>query len=216
MKTLAFIISIAVTSSCTMRHSPRFMVVDTDFSKGRLGHRQQINLNDLVKFHGHLCDGLVVGAQAMQLGLNHLFPDGIVDRTNIRIVSKSSPCLADVAIYLTGGRYQYNTYYTNDSIDGLFIIQRLDNNMAVVVKLNAGVKPTDIDSLGALAVKQELSACALDSLKKIEDDFTMFLLKSDPKLHFNVQEVKDFSWQPSLKVFPKTDVINKHIGKCTH
>lgn len=80
-------------------------VNDTDFSKGRLGNIQPVDLQDLSKFHGHLCDGLAEGFLALQQALYELYPDSIIDRTNTRIVSKPSPCLTDVAIYLTGGRY---------------------------------------------------------------------------------------------------------------
>lgn len=43
------------------QNNPSVKVLDTDFSKGRLKNVQTINLNDAVKLHGHLCDGLVVG-----------------------------------------------------------------------------------------------------------------------------------------------------------
>ena len=97
---------------------PTIKVVDTDFSKGRLGLEHELNLEDLEKFHGHLCDGLVVGFLGLKEGLNELYPNGIVDRTNTRIVSKGSPCLTDAAVYLTGGRYQFNSFYVSNDIDG--------------------------------------------------------------------------------------------------
>src|SRR6056297_194624 len=62
-------------------------VNDTNFSKGRLGNIQNIDLDDLVKFHGHLCDGLVLGHLALQRAMAELYPEGTVDRTNTRIVS---------------------------------------------------------------------------------------------------------------------------------
>ncbi len=187
----------------------------TDFSKGRLGNVQNIDLDDLVKFHGHLCDGLVIGQLALQQGLEVLFPDGLIDRTNVRIVSKSSPCLTDAAIYTTGGRYQFNTFYISDEIDGLFIIQRIDINKAVTVNLNIGIKPNEIDKLGALAVKGELSGCELDKLKGLEDDFTQKLLNTNPKDNFTVSEIKDFKWKPVLKNdYLKTDILNKNKSKC--
>lgn len=40
-------------------------VIDTDFSKGQLKNVQTINYYDLIKFHGHSCDGLLEGMQAM-------------------------------------------------------------------------------------------------------------------------------------------------------
>ena len=114
-------------------------VNDTDFSKGRLGNIQNIDLDDLVKFHGHLCDGLVVGHLALQRAMQELYPDGIVDRTNTRIVSKASPCLTDAAIYLTGGRYQFNTFCISNNMDALFTVQRLDTQRAVAVHMKKGL-----------------------------------------------------------------------------
>ncbi len=191
-------------------------VNDTDFSKGRLGNVQEVELKDLAKFHGHLCDGLVVGHLALQEALLQLYPDGAIDRTNTRIVSKPSPCLTDTAIYLTGGRYQFNSFYVSKDIDGLFTVQRIDNGKTVSVAMNKGVKPEEINILGAKAVKGELSPCQLDGLKAMEDDFSEKLLQTDPKDNFAVTELANFKWEPVLKNdFVKTDILNKDIQKCS-
>lgn len=193
----------------------RIKTLDTDFSKGRLGLEHDITLNDLEKFHGHLCDGLVVGFQGLSEAFKILYPDGKIDRTNTRIVSKPSPCLTDAAVYLTGGRYQFNTFYVSKQIDGLFIVQRIDNGKAVEVFLNKGVKPAEIDRLGSLAVKGELPACDLDKLKNMEDDFSEFLLKTNPAENFTVKEISDFEWNPVLQNdFTKTDILNKNKPAC--
>ena len=191
-------------------------VNDTDFSKGRLGNIQNIDLDDLVKFHGHLCDGLVVGHLALQQVMAELYPEGTVDRTNTRIVSKPSPCLTDAAIYLTGGRYQYNSFYVSDSIDGLFTVQRLDTGKTISVQLNKGIKPIEIDKLGAKAVQGELSACDLEKLKQLEDRFSHQLLSTAPRKNFSVAEIVDFEWYPELRNdFVKTDILNKEKLKCS-
>jgi acetolactate decarboxylase len=193
-------------------------VVDTDFSKGRVGLKHKITLDDLEKFHGHLCDGLVVGYLGIKEGLNVLYPDGVVDRTNTRIVSKSSPCLTDVAVYVTGGRYQFNSFYVDNSIkNGFYIIQRKDNGKSVEVSLNKGVRPAEIDKLGAKAIKGELPACDLEKLKKMEHDFSEKLLSTNPKDNFTVKEIKKFQWNPILKNnYIKTDILNKNKSKCNH
>ena len=191
-------------------------VNDTDFSKGRLGNIQEVELNDLAKFHGHLCDGLVVGYLALQEALLQLYPDGVIDRTNTRLVSKSSPCLTDAAIYLTGGRYQFNSFYVSEEMEVLFKVQRIDNGKTVSVAMNKGVKPEKINTLGAKAVKGELSPCELDGLKAMEDEFSEKLLLTDPKDNFSVTELSDFKWQPVLRNdFIKTDVLNKDTQKCS-
>lgn len=197
------------------RTKTELKVNDTDFSKGRLGNIQNIDLNDLVKLHGHLCDGLVVGHLALQLAMQELYPDGIIDRTNTRIVSKASPCLSDAAMYITGGRYQYNTFYVSNDIKGLFTVQRLDNGKTVSVHMNNGVKPSEIDSQGAKAIKGELSACDLDALKNLEDDFSATLLSTNANSNFIVKEITDFKWDPQLKNdYSKTDILNKDKPRC--
>jgi len=195
---------------------PSVKVVDTDFSKGRLGLEHELNLNDLEKFHGHLCDGLVVGFLGINEGLKVLYPEGIIDRTNTRIVSKSSPCLTDVAVYISGGRYQFNSFYVDNSIEnGFYIIQRIDNGKTVVVNMNKGVAPAKISELGRLAVKGELESCDLDKLKAMEDEFAKKLLSENPKDNFTVTEITNFEWDPILKNdFTKTDVLNKNKSKC--
>ncbi|MBL0024064.1 MAG: hypothetical protein IPO98_03140 [Saprospiraceae bacterium] len=144
-----------------------------------------------------------------------LYPKQLINRTNLRIVSKPSPCLTDVAIYLTGGRYQFNTFYVDTSFEGLYIIQRMDDLKTVSVSLNNGVKPSAIDSLGNIAIQQNLSPCDIDHLRKLEDDFTQTLIHSDPAKLFRVKEVLNFEWNTKTKHdYLKTDILNKNIPYC--
>jgi len=188
---------------------------DTDFSKGRLGNIQEITLDDVAKFHGHLCDGLVVGFLGLREALYKLYPDSIIDRTNTRIVSNPSPCLTDVGIYLTGGRYQFNSFYVDDKMKGIFTVARIDNGQTYQVMLKPGVKPDAIDSLGAVAMKGQLSACDLDGLRKLEDQFTDKLLSMEVKDIFEIIPRSDFRWSPILKnSFIKTDILNRGKAIC--
>lgn len=195
--------------------SIRIKTKDTDFSKGRLTHIQEITLDDLARFHGHLCDGLVVGFLGLREALNKLYPDSLIDRTNTRIISSPSPCLTDVGAYLTGGRYQFNTFYVQDKINALFLVERMDNNMAYKVNLKSGVKPVAIDSLGSLAIQGKLSPCSLKELKQMEDQFTEQMLSSNPIEIFQIDPIKVFKWKSVLKnTFIKTDVLNKNSKLC--
>ena len=190
-------------------------VLDTDFSKGRLTHLQAISLDDAAKFHGHLCDGLAVGFLGLREAAYKLYPDSIIDRTNTRVVSKSSPCITDIGIYLSGGRYQYNTFYVSDSIQYLYIVQRIDNGKAYGVKLKSGIKPAAIDSLGNIAATGKLEACTIDYLKDLEKAFLKELLTLSPSSVYIVEEIKGFDWKaPLIKSFIKTDIINKQLPEC--
>lgn len=218
MKYLTLILAFLL-AGCQSAKDPKitFQTIDTDFSKGRLSHKQTITIDDLEKFHGHLCDGLVVGALGMQQVFKELYPDSPIDRTNLRVVSKPSPCLTDVAAYLTGGRYQFNTFYVDTAFDGIFIVKPKDDEQAFAVTLNEGVKPDAIDSMGALAVKQQLSPCAIDSLQKLEEDFTERLYEANPKEIFTVRKLDDFQWNPNPKNdYRKTDILNKDLPACNH
>jgi formylmethanofuran dehydrogenase subunit E len=214
MKLKAILIIIIFTNG-VFAQNPSIEVLDTDFSKGRLQNIQTITLNDAVKLHGHLCDGLVAGFLGLKETMYKLYTDSIIDRTNNRIVSKPSPCLTDIAIFITGARYQYNTFYVSDSIKYQFIVQRIDNEKTYGVKLKLGLMPSAIDSLGKLAVKGDLDACGIDSLRKLENEFSSFLLSKNPKDLFIIEEIKNYKWLPVLKSnFLKTDVLNKKLKGC--
>lgn len=190
-------------------------VIDTDFSKGRLTNEQTITLADVQKLHGHLCDGLVVGFLGLQKGLYELYPDSVIDRTNTRIVAKSSPCIGDAGMYLSGGRYQFNTFYIDNSFDGIYIIRRIDTEETVSVNMKPGITPKTIGELGAKAVKKELGSCELDTLKKLEDDFSMRLLTKQDNNYFELKKIDTFEWNPVLRSdYIKTDVLNKKAPKC--
>ncbi|MEX1132644.1 MAG: formylmethanofuran dehydrogenase subunit E family protein [Flavobacteriales bacterium] len=190
-------------------------VVDTDFSKGRLGHEQEVTLNDLIKFHGHWCDGLVIGAMGLGEALKELYPEAPIDRTDLRIISRSSPCLSDVAVMLTGARMQFGTFQVSDTLPGLYIVQRISDGRAFSVKLRPGVKPAAIDSLTPLAMRQALSPCGLDSLRTIEAEFGVDLLTQDPKTTFTVEELVDFQWpKTAFTTYTKTDILNKNAPRC--
>ncbi len=208
--TRLFALLIFAAAACSSEPTVLFTVTDTDFSKGYRMHEQQVTLDDLARFHGHLCDGLVVGALAMDQVMKQMYPNEAIDRTNLRVVSAPSPCLTDVAIYLTGGRYQFNSFYVDSDPGGIYVVQRIDNGESFRVRMREGIKPSEIDSLGALAVLRKLSPAELDHLKALEDDFTDFLLASKPEDLFIVEPLDDFTWQPRLKNdFIKTDVLNK-------
>jgi acetolactate decarboxylase len=123
--------------------------------------------------------------------------------------------LTDVAIYLTGGRYQFNTFYVDDSISYAYIVQRSDNGLSYGVKLKPGIKPSVIEEMGNKAIERKLSPCEIDELKKLEDDFSEKLLSLNPEEAFVIDKIEKFNWQPILENhFIKTDTINKNLAKC--
>jgi formylmethanofuran dehydrogenase subunit E len=209
------ILTLVFISNFGLKGQAPIKVIDTDFSKGRLANTQIIEIADLEKFHGHICDGLVIGYIGLREALYKLFPDSIIDRTSLRIVSKPSPCLTDVAIYLTGGRYQYNSFYTKDSLDYMFIVGNKDSSSFYGVKLKPGILPASIDSLSKLAVQKRLTGCALDELERQESEFYQLVIRMNPFDVFIIEELESFDWQPILNYnYIKTDIINKNAREC--
>ncbi len=197
---------------------PPVRVVDTDFSKGRLGHEQQIAYEDLVRLHGHSCDGLVLGYRALRYALLRFYPQDPIDRTNLRCWTGPSPCLVDAAQYLTGGRSPYGTLIVSDSLGALFWIERLDDGRVIELRLRPGVKPAAIDSLGALAVARKLAPCDLDRLRELEDRFAGSVLQASDDALFELVEhwvlPQALGRRQPAAAFRKTDVLNKDAPPC--
>ncbi len=78
--------------AATARFNTPLSVRDTDGALGRLSlHPKELTLEDVARVHGHLCDGLAIAWVELGAGLRSLFPEGIVDRTDLRAVSKNGP-----------------------------------------------------------------------------------------------------------------------------
>jgi acetolactate decarboxylase len=215
MRRILLLLNGIVLAGILQGQDPVMWVLDTDFSKGRLTHVQTITPDDLARFHGHRCDGLVAGYLGLREALWLLYPDYLVDRTNTRVVSRSAPCLVDAAMYLTGGRYPFNTFYVSDSMEFMFVLQRMDNLRTLGVRLKPGIKPAGIEFLGELANAGLLNACELDSLRRMEDDFIRILESTGPGDLFDIVALDGFGWDPPFVApFVKTDVLNKHVPAC--
>jgi hypothetical protein len=105
------------------QHLPVFLVRDTLSSHGRYAlEAKKITGLDLVRFHGHACDGLFRGMYALSVAVPLLFSGGVIDRTDLRVMSRNSPCLGDVASYLSGGRIRFGTQDVDSSSGVWFIL----------------------------------------------------------------------------------------------
>lgn len=123
-------------------------VLDTESSLGPMAKApQEVTLADLVRFHGHPCDGLVAAAEGIALGLKALFPEGVVDRTDVAAATNASPCYSDVAAYLSGARTMYGTLVIDKALGDEWVLVRRSTGRAVRVALEPGVKPAELPEL---------------------------------------------------------------------
>ena len=127
-------------------HAAVFKVRDTVNKYGRYaGEPKIITLKDLIKFHGHFCGGLVEGATVLSVAFDHLFPGGIIDRTDLMIASNNSACGGDVAAYLTGTRTRFGTHLIDPKLkESDFVVKRLSTGKTVRAVINAATYPHDV------------------------------------------------------------------------
>ena len=131
-------------------YAPVVRVVDTVSSLGPLNREPQaITLEDLVKYHGHPCDGLVIAAAGISHGLRSLFPQGTVDRTDVVAACNASCCYGDVAAFYTGARARYGTLVIDKSLGDEWILHRRTAGKTLRVVLRPGIKPPGLVELEA-------------------------------------------------------------------
>ncbi|MGC8722437.1 MAG: formylmethanofuran dehydrogenase subunit E family protein [Acidobacteriota bacterium] len=170
-------------------------VLDTESSLGPMSQRPQtVTLADLVRFHGHPCDGLIAAAEGITLGLKRLFPDGIVDRTDVAAATNASPCYSDAAAYLTGARTLYGTLVIDRNLGDEWILARRSTGEAVMVRLKPGVKPADLP-----AMEKTLRAAGCDGplivrVQGLQLTFIHRLLSAPPGSLYEVTELPAFPY----------------------
>lgn len=127
-------------------YAPRFQVRDTVNKYGRYASEPKIvTVKDLIKFHGHFCGGLVEGAVALKVAFGRLFPEGTIDRTDLRIASNNSACGGDVAAYLTGARTRFGSHLIDARLkESDFVVQRVSTGETVRVVINAATYPHEV------------------------------------------------------------------------
>ncbi|MGQ9862795.1 MAG: formylmethanofuran dehydrogenase subunit E family protein [Thiobacillaceae bacterium] len=125
-------------------HAPVFKVRDTVNKYGRYASEPKIiTIKDLIKFHGHFCGGLVEGATALRVAFDRLFPDEMIDRTDLVIASNNSACGGDVAAYLTGARARFGTHLIDPKLkESDFVVKRVSTGKSMRVVINAATYRT--------------------------------------------------------------------------
>ncbi len=201
------------------KYNTPIKVLDTESALGRYALKpKEIGLKDLVKFHGHLCDGLVIAYIEIKEVLNLLFPDGIVDRTDLRAVSKNGPCWIDAVMYMTGARINFKTLRVDNSIGDGFIIQKISTGEAYSVHLKPGVFPKEMSELEAKIKKfrfenKPVSPEDIDTLEKMAEQLIKKLLNTPPSEILEIKKLENYQFI-SIDLFgERTDILNKNIPR---
>jgi formylmethanofuran dehydrogenase subunit E len=204
---------LTVAEAMGMRYAPVVRVVDTVSSLGPLAAEPQVvTLADLVRFHGHPCDGLVVAAAGIAEGLKRLFPGGVVDRTDLVAAVNCSACYGDAAAYLTGARSRYGSLVIDPSLGDEWIVGRRGNGQAVRVVLRGGFKPPELAGLEGELRAAACPATLIDAVQGLQRRFALAVLAAPPDRAFEVQVLPRFPY-PAGEARP--DTAKRACGRVT-
>lgn len=201
------------------KYNEPVLVRDTDSALGRYSLKsKEIGLKDLTLFHGHMCDGLVIAFVEIKGVLEKLFPDGVVDRTDIQAVSKNGPCWVDAVMMMTGARVNFGTLRIDNSIGDGFIIQRMSTGEAYEVHLKPGVFPEDQAALERKIRKlrsegKPVSAADIDRVEEMAGALNKKLLTTVPDQLLTIKIKPEYKFSFSDLYVGRGDVINKDMPR---
>lgn len=203
--------------AATARYLRPLAAIDTDSAIGRRNlHPKLISLKDMARMHGHLCDGLVTSWVELGAALRELFPDGAVDRTDVRAVSKNGPCWVDAAAWMTGARLNQGTLMLDNSVGDGFIVQRISTGKSVRVSLRAGVYPAALAELergirSRRARGETVSVAEIDRFEAGADAYSRRLLNTPPEQAVVLERLAGFIFPDHSQnpMSPRSDIINR-------
>lgn len=177
-------------------HSPVFRVRDTENKYGRYAAMTKtITLKDLIKFHGHFCGGLVESASALRVAFDRLYPGGIIDRTDLRIVSNNSACGADVASYLTGARARFNSHIIDNALsESEFYIRQVSTGKTVHIKLNPEMYPKEVKARMKKIESGNFTPADIDAFQELQWAYAKRMVSKPLKESFIIRDADDYQW----------------------
>jgi formylmethanofuran dehydrogenase subunit E len=196
---------------------PTFDVLDTRSAQGRLDLRvKTVGVADLVLAHGHACDGLLRGVWAMRALFDVAFADAPIDRSDLLVVSKNSPCLGDVAAYLTGGRARFGTHRLDNSLGVGFQIQRLSSGESWEVREESDFFPASIVAWEDELLRTETSDADKGQLLAVHEaaqwDWVRdVLFRSAPSDHYHARPLAHLDPPAPLFVARRSDTVNRLV-----
>jgi len=197
------------------RNNSPIQVLDTNSSLGRYSiYTKSIGLEDLAKIHGHLCDGLVISFVELKKVFKKLFPNGIVDRTDLRVVSKNGPCWVDASSMMTGARINFGTLSIDKNVGNGFIVQKISTGETYQVKLKEGIFPEDLSELetkikSESKMRKKVSDEDIKKLETLANKLSEKVLNSNPEEIMEIKKLDNYKFKQNIQVGTRTDVLNK-------
>ncbi len=198
-------------------YAPSFEVRDTVSKYGRYDNKTKtITLSDLIKFHGHFCGGLVESASALKIAFSSLFPNGTIDRTDLRIASNNSACGGDVASYLTGARVRYNAHSIDDDLgESEFVVQQVSTGKTVRVRVKPEKYPTEVRAQMRKIESGNYQIENIDIFQKLQQNYAKQIISRPLTETFMLIDAADYKWpEPPCRDFgTRKDNTYKEIAE---
>lgn len=180
----------------TGSYTPEFVVRDTDNKYGRYDDALKVvTLEDLIRFHGHFCGGLVEASGALRVAFDRLFPDGIIDRTDLRVAAKNSACGGDVAAYLTGARTHFGTYMIDQLLtESEFVVQQVSTGRSVRVRVRPEAYPNEVRTQMRKIESGEFTPADIDLFQTLQWDYAKRIVSRPLEETFVLVEDQPYAW----------------------
>ncbi|BHH82231.1 hypothetical protein LA52FAK_05200 [Desulforhopalus sp. 52FAK] len=203
-----------------MPYAPVFEILATKGTQGRYYQRTYaVTIKDVIKWHGHDCEGITHVANCCKTAFDILFPDGIIDRSVLKAISGTGPCWSDGIAFLTGARVQYGNlgFFKNKDYSHAIIIYREDTGVAVLATLKKGINNIPNEPVvlpGAITWKTKIDMQKIIDLKKVVKNskgepapYQVDLMRYYQWVHVNdilsrplsesyqAEIIKDFRWE---------------------
>lgn len=219
-------------------YAPTFEMLATQGTQGRYyPYTYPVTLKDMVRFHGHDCEGTTHAANAAWVAFRLLFPDGIIDRSVLWGISGESPCWSDAVAFLTGARLQYGNlgYFRNKDYSHAIVLYREDTRTAVLATWKEGINNIPGEPVvlpGRISWKPRITMKDVEALKAVVKQaggqptpYQVDLMRHQQWLHVNdildhpleesyqARVIENFRWEDWID--PAKTVARPHVRSDT-
>lgn len=214
-------------------YAPVFEILATRGTQGRYyPYTYPVTLKDMIRFHGHDCEGTIHAANSARVAFDILFPDGIVDRSVLWGISGNSPCWSDAVAFLTGARVQYGNlgFFKDKRYGHAVVLYRDDTQTAVLATWKQGINnipgepvvlperiewQTAVDTQEVIRLKQEVKATKgtptpyqVDRLRYLQWKHVNDILGRPLRDSYQAKVIEDFRWEDWVD--PGKTMLNTH------
>lgn len=214
-------------------YAPVFEMLATKGTQGRYyQYTYPVTLKDLIKFHGHDCEGTIHAADSAWVAFKILFPDGIIDRSVLWGISGNSPCWSDAVAFLTGARVQYGNlgFFKDKKYGHAILLYREDTKTAVLATWKKGIndipdeavvlpgkidwKPA-VDTQKIMDLKAKVKASGgkptpyqVDKLRYLQWKHVNDILRHPLQDSYQAKVIKNFHWEDWIN--PQKTMVKTH------